>query len=207
MQNVLRVFGWTLMTLSGCLVVVMASRYFTLQPEVFFSEQREVYQANLVMLVLHIGGAVLALLVGPWQFWSWLRFRHLNWHRWMGRAYYSGVLAGSSGGLWMACVAYGGLPSRLGFGLLAVLWLSTGVAGYRAIRRGAVEVHREWMIRNFSLTFAAVTLRIYQPILSIAEFSFEEAYISVAWISWVPNLILSELYLQRCRRAVLTAAK
>jgi len=196
-QNALRICGWLLMMLLSCLVVVIASRYFLLRTEDFFPEQQEVYQANLRMLVLHIGGSVVALFVGPWQFWSWIRTHHLSWHRWMGRAYYLGVLAGGSGGLGMAFYAYGGLPSRLGFGLLAVLWLLTGAAGYRAIRRGAIEDHREWMIRNFSLTFAAVTLRMYIPLLNnLAGFSFEETYISVAWISWVPNLLVAEIYLR-----------
>jgi len=199
-QNTVRTIGWLLMTLLSCLIVVVASQYFLLQPDNFFPKQREVYLANQGMLVLHIGGAVVALFIGPWQFWSWIRTHHLSWHRWMGRVYFLGVLAGSIGGLRLSLLAYGGLPSRLGFGMLAVLWFSTAVAGYLAIRRGAIEVHREWMIRNFSLTFAAVTLRMYIPLLSeLAGFSFQETYISVSWISWVPNLLIAELYLRRTK--------
>ena len=49
------------------------------------------------------------------------------------------------------------------------------------------------MIRNFALTFAAVTLRAYLG-LSQAVFglSFEAFYPVVAWLCWVPNLIVAE---------------
>ncbi len=38
-------------------------------------------------------------------------------------------------------------------------------------------------------------LRLWQPILAGLGFAFDEAYVSVAWLSWVPNLIVAELYI------------
>lgn len=49
------------------------------------------------------------------------------------------------------------------------------------------------MIRNYSLTFAAVTLRLWLPALSVAGYSFNDSYMAVAWLSWVPNLIVAEI--------------
>jgi len=66
-----------------------------------------------------------------------------------------------------------------------------------AIRRGDVTGHREWMVRNFALTFAAVTLRLWLPTLTAATGSFIEAYRTVAWLCWVPNAIVAEIIL-RC---------
>lgn len=66
------------------------------------------------------------------------------------------------------------------------------------MRRGDIATHRQWMMRNFALTFAAVTLHIYLNILTgPLEISFAEAYASVAWISWVPNLLIVEWFLLR----------
>ena len=49
------------------------------------------------------------------------------------------------------------------------------------------------MIRNFALTFAAVTLRAYMGIMTGAlDLDFNVAYPTIAWICWVPNLILAE---------------
>ena len=55
--------------------------------------------------------------------------------------------------------------------------------------------HERWMIRSFSLTFAAVTLRLYIPIGMIAGFPFNQAYVAIAWLCWVPNLMAAELFL------------
>jgi hypothetical protein len=53
------------------------------------------------------------------------------------------------------------------------------------------------MVRNFSLTFAAVTLRLYLPISGVAGVPFEVAYPIIAWIAWVPNLIVAEWWFNR----------
>ena len=55
------------------------------------------------------------------------------------------------------------------------------------------------MIRNYSLTFGAVTLRIWLP-LFIVLFGierFEFSYAIIAWLAWVPNLILAELFIRK----------
>lgn len=98
----------------------------------------------------------------------------------------------------LAGSADGGLVGRLGFATLAIIWLYSGWQAYAAVRRGDIATHRQWMMRNFALTFAAVTLRIHLNILTgPLEISFAEAYASVAWISWVPNLLIVEWFLLR----------
>jgi hypothetical protein len=53
------------------------------------------------------------------------------------------------------------------------------------------------MVRNFSLTFAAVTLRLWLPASVAAGVPFDLAYTVVAWLCWVPNLVAAELLLAR----------
>jgi hypothetical protein len=53
------------------------------------------------------------------------------------------------------------------------------------------------MIRNYALTFAAVTLRIYLGLFFAARMEFSDFYPSLAWLCWVPNLILTEWWLLR----------
>jgi hypothetical protein len=53
------------------------------------------------------------------------------------------------------------------------------------------------MVRNFALTFAAVTLRLYSPASMTAGIEFEVAYPYIAWICWVPNLVAAELLFNR----------
>ena len=51
------------------------------------------------------------------------------------------------------------------------------------------------MIRSFAMTFSAVTLRIYMPLAGVLGFDLMRAYPAIAWLCWVPNAILAELYL------------
>lgn len=206
MLRIVRIGGWILMALLGLGVAAVSLRYFALDPALFFERQRDVYHAHLGRLLVHAGGGIAALALGPWQFWGGLRNRALRLHRVLGRIYLISVMVGGAGGLAMATLAYGGLPSRAGFGFLAAFWLATGGLAYRAIRRGEVERHRAWMIRNYALTFAAVTLRAWVPLLEAGGFGFEEAYVTTAWLSWVLNLVLAEVYLGARARWLLPAA-
>jgi Predicted membrane protein (DUF2306) len=147
--------------------------------------------------VLHLAGAAIALAVGPFQLNTGLRTRFIKVHRWMGRSYVAGVLLGGLAALALATIAQTGLPARVGFGLLAVLWLtSTGMA-YRHIRARHQASHRRWMIRSYALTFAAVTLRIYLPLSQAYGIPFDPAYQTIAWMCWVPNLVVAEWIILR----------
>lgn len=150
-----------------------------------------------VATFLHLAGAAVALAVGPLQLNARLRNRFLGAHRWMGRSYVAGVLLGGFGALTMATIAQAGLPARVGFGLLAVLWLTATGMAYRHIRGGDQPAHRRWMIRSYALTFAAVTLRIYVPLSQVYGIPFEPAYQTIAWLCWVPNLIVAEWLILR----------
>ena len=91
-----------------------------------------------------------------------------------------------------------GLPTHLGFGILAVLWFASGFEAYRMIRGGNIEAHRRWMIRNFALTLAAVTLRQYMPLMLFAfDWPFRHSYIAVSWLCWVPNVLVAEWMVRR----------
>jgi hypothetical protein len=98
----------------------------------------------------------------------------------------------------MAQLAYGGWITTLGFTLLALSWLATAVMAYTRIRQKEVQAHERWMIRNYALTFAAVTLRLHLPLLTaVLGLEFVTAYRTVAWLAWVPNLLIVEWFLHR----------
>jgi uncharacterized membrane protein len=159
---------------------------------------RAAFEDEKAIVYVHAFSAPVALLAGPLQFWPTLRNGYPKVHRWVGRVYLTfGVGVGSISGLLMAQMATGGLVARWGFALLAIIWLATGVVAYVQVRNGHYDSHRQWMIRNFSLSFAAVTLRLYIPVSQIGGISFEAAYPAIAWLCWVPNLILAEFLLAR----------
>ena len=185
-----RTAGWSLMLLLSLAIVAYAGAI--LVTRAFPSELAPSLQVHGFAISLHIVGAILALALGPFQFLARLRGRHPNLHRWMGRLYLLGVLAGGAAGLYLAPFAYGGPVARVGFGGLGVLWLATGLLAYRAIRARRIGAHRRWMTRNFALTLAAVTLRLWMPGLEAGGVPFDAAYPVVAWLCWVPNLVVAE---------------
>lgn len=192
---------WWLMLLSSAGIAVYAATYFLFTP-------RDVHFARYIgLLRLHIAGGIGALLVCPWQFSQKLRARRLNLHRWMGRFYLLEVALGSVAGFGMALVSMHGLPTHLGFGFLAVLWFFTGLQAYRKVRRGEIDAHRRWMIRNFALTLAAVTLRVELPfMLAVLHWPFPLSYITVSWLCWVPNVIVAEWMVRRRSSRVMQSA-
>jgi uncharacterized membrane protein len=185
---------WWFMLLSCVAISVYSTRYFITTPT------DPHFGRYILPLRLHIAGGIGALLAGPWQFSAKLRSRALNLHRWLGRFYLLEVALGSIAGFAMALVSEAGLPTHLGFGILAVLWFFTGLQAWRRIIKGDVIAHREWMIRNFALTLAAVTLRNWLPLFLFGlHWPFPSAYITVSWLCWLPNLVVAEWLVRRSR--------
>ncbi|PXA92201.1 hypothetical protein DMC25_03480 [Caulobacter sp. D4A] len=186
---------WTLCALLSVAIAFYAYRYVApatpappgVRANPFFSP----------FLLLHVTGAATALLVGPVQFLAGLRARRPALHRALGRLYVAGCLVGGLAGLVLSLGSTAGPIATAGFGLLALAWLwTTGQAVHHAIARRIPE-HRAWMIRSFSLTFAAVTLRLYLPLAAITGLPMAEAYLAISFLCWVPNLLIAELSLRR----------
>ena len=155
----------------------------------FVAERRAVMP---LVVIGHLAGGALALVIGPFQLNTRLREKAFGRHRWMGRTYATAVLVGGGCALILAFGSQQGFVTHLGFGMLAVLWLSSTAMAWRRIRAGDRAGHRRWMIRSYALTLAAVTLRIWLPLALAAGMPFASAYQAVAWFCWVPNLVVAE---------------
>ena len=146
---------------------------------------------------MHISFGGIALLTGWTQFSQKLRDRYLNTHRLVGKIYVGSVMVSSIAGFYIALFASGGITSILGFGGLALCWLFTVIMAYTSIIKRRFKEHENWMIRNYALTFAAVTLRIYLPLSKMAHIDFITAYRVISWICWVPNLLVAEIIISK----------
>lgn len=164
-------------------------------------------------LHVHIGASAIALLIGPFQFLPALRRTMPQVHRWMGRTYVAVCLVGGVAGGSIALYSAAGPIAGWGFLGLAIAWVfCTTMAWTSALRRDFTS-HERWMIRSFALTLAAVTLRLYLPVgmvlgaYGLIPNDFNTAYRVIAWICWVPNLLIAEMFIAGKRRPrVRTAA-
>jgi uncharacterized membrane protein len=141
---------------------------------------------------LHLAGGGVALALGAFQLNGSLRARRIQLHRILGRIYVVSVLIAGVSGLRLAIASQGGMIAHAGFAVLACAWLVTTTRGFLRIRAGDDIDHRAWMIRSYSLTFAAVMLRVYLPLALTIGVPFEIAYPAIAWLCWVPNIIVVE---------------
>lgn len=148
---------------------------------------------------LHFGFAPFALALGGFQFLAEIREKRPRVHRLLGRIYVVSCLLSAIGGFGMALTTEMGAVAVWGFATLAVVWASSTVQAYRYARNRRFVEHRKWMIRSFSLTFAAVMLRIYLPgFVAIWGFeAFPVFYPVVAWLCWVPNVLFAEWYIRK----------
>jgi len=152
----------------------------------------------LTAFYAHIFLGGLALLTGFSQFYKKLRRKRPALHRTLGKIYVIAVLLSGMAGLGIAFYATGGIIPSLGFGGLALSWLYTTSNAYTSIKKMEIDGHQRWMIRSYALCFAAVTLRLYLPLFTgLLNMDFITAYKIIAWLCWVPNIFVAEIFIVR----------
>ena len=146
----------------------------------------------------HFGVGALVLSIGPFQFVPKLRAAFPVVHRWIGRVYVAGCLTSGVAGFVLASNTNAGVVAQTGFSLLAIAWLVTTTIAFLKARGRDFPAHRDWMIRSYALTLAAVTLRIYLPItMGGIGMAYLDVYPIIAFACWVPNAIVAEWFLRR----------
>lgn len=145
----------------------------------------------------HIFFAGLALLIGWTQFSSKLRNKNMAVHRITGKVYVVSALVSSIAGIYIGIFATGGIVTSMGFICLGVIWFYTTLMAFIYIRNKQILQHQKMMIYSYAACFAGATLRIWLPILGIIFGDFITAYTIVAWLCWVPNLMVAYFITKR----------
>jgi hypothetical protein len=193
--------AWLFFTLLAVGLALASFRYIGGDPAVAPPELRPSASARMPLFALHAVGAGLALLLLPWQALLARTSRTGASHRWVGRAYVSGVALGAVAALPLSINSFGGPVAGLGFAALALVWLGCTFAGVAAARTERRHAHREWMVRSGALTASAITLRLYLPLPELVGLDYEQGYRLIAWGCWLPNLVVAEWALRRRARS------
>jgi hypothetical protein len=155
------------------------------------------YWAMRGWLLMHMSGGMVALLTGPWQFWTGFRARYARLHRWTGRLFLCGVAVGSFGAFRMAIATTFGWAFGVALAALGTAWITTAAMAYYAILKGRIQIHKEWMVRAYVVTFAFVTFRLlndYGPTSRLQPDN--DRAVTIGWASWVIPLLVAEVILQ-----------
>lgn len=188
-------FSWILFTGLAILVGLYPAIYLFIDRKfgLLASKTNELLADPIwnIVFYTHIFSGGLALLIGWTQFSSKLRNKNIALHRMTGKVYVVSVLVSSITGIYIGIFATGGLVSSMGFICLGVIWFYTTLMAYICIRNKQILQHRKMMIYSYAACFAGVTLRLWLPILTSIFGDFIIAYTIVAWLCWVPNLIVA----------------
>ncbi len=189
-------------------VIDYAFRYYLNYNEAAFTDPvrgSPNFWTDRFWLLAHISGGILAILAGPWQFWSGFRARYLRVHQWTGRLFLLGVVVGALGAARLAIdtpIGWAYSVSLLG---LTTAWVMTTATAYYAILRRRFDIHKVWMIRAYVVTFAFVLARVllkHGPFSQLQPDS--DRFATIIWLSWTFPLLVTEVILQltNMRRSV-----
>ena len=112
--------------------------------------------ADRHLLIPHVLAGIFALLIGPINFSSRIRHRHLKLHRILGRIYVVSVFVGATTGIALAW----GRPGLPGTSMQAAAWIVCTTAAFITARNRQIAQHRQWMARSYAVTFTFVSSRV-----------------------------------------------
>ena len=194
--KVSKVIGYVVIIITAVMIANNSFRSFTAPTGFMLSKgQQSDNIFFLTGLYVHIVSAPLFLIAGLLQFSKIIRKKMLHIHKYAGRVYVLIVLffAGPSALLLAAFAPQ--FSGKLCFFLLSAIWIYYSYRGYRNIREGDVNAHKTFMVRSYALSVSAILLRIYSFLFVIIfNESGENIYIMLAWLSWLPQFLLLELY-------------
>ncbi len=173
-------------------IITAALPYFSLNPETLGR-----WLEYKWWLIGHISGGLLALVLGPFQFWNRFRTRYLRIHRLMGRLYLIGIVIGFVASTYLAWTT--GLAVNTGWAVglqgLALAWIVTAFMAYRFIRKRKIQLHKEWMIRSYVVTLAFVSFRVLNDNLTPLLGGSIDIATTLLWASWAVPLLVTNMVL------------
>jgi uncharacterized membrane protein len=139
------------------LFVVITSEVFLIADYPMYHAYRVQVIADRGLLIPHTLAGTFALLIGPINFSSRIRQRHLQLHRVLGRIYVVSVFVGSFTGIALSA----GRPGLPGTAMQAAAWMVCTAAALVTARNRQIVAHRQWMARSYAVTFTFVSSRVF----------------------------------------------
>jgi len=155
------------------------------------------YRGKEPWIFMHLGGGMIALLVGPGQLWLGHKNRKIEVHRKLGLVYMGAIAVSVNAAFYLATHTAVGWVFGAGLMGLAIAWIVTTGMGFVAVRRSLLDQHQEWMIRSYVVTFGFVFFRIFAGIMQATGIgSLQEQLSAASWFCWAAPLLVTEAILQ-----------
>jgi hypothetical protein len=165
----------------------------------FLATKQNVYHIDYwrYAFYLHVFTSILVLPAGFTQFNN--VFFKRSWHRKLGMVYLLTVLFVSAPtGFLMGLHANGGLAAKTSFVLLSSVWFVTTLLAIIAAKARRFIDHGEWILYSYALTLSAISFRLIALGFDVFDIHVrpQEVYVTTAWLSWVPNIIIAHLMIK-----------
>ena len=142
----------------------------------------------------HIIGSSIILFLGFFQFLKPV-YNNRALHKLLGKTYVFGVLFFAAPGAYVMTLFVNRGPGVfISFLLQNTLWVAFTLVAWLLVIKGRITPHIKMMRRSYALAFGAVTLRLYIFLFTLlgSGISFAHNYLIIAFLSWVPNLLVAE---------------
>lgn len=184
------------------LMLKITLEYIPLRKEISFLliKQTEVegHPEYLWFFYLHVYTSIFVLVAG---FLAILRtnFGIKNFHQFTGKVYIFLILfLAAPSGIYMGFHANGNFFAKLSFVILGTLWWFSTLKAFQLAKEKRFQEHKKWMWRSFALTLSAITLRMWKVfIVYLFHPSPMDVYQIIAWLGWIPNILLIEILIRK----------
>jgi len=203
-----KIIVYLFILLIGSLIVFVTSRYLDSNDTGGYLAGRSEESISLIRysVLFHAIASFLALVFTSTLIFFRLEQKYPTAHRLAGKlTVFLTILLVVPTGFILSYHALGGLYGKLIFALLTLLTLLFISYGFYNAMKRRFDLHKKWMLRFFVLLTSAIWLRINLFICFQVKWVISETdYLWCAVLSWVPQLLLLELFFWLTARKVKT---
>jgi uncharacterized membrane protein len=190
-RNLSKHLLWYALGLAGISVLIITD-YPLLHPSA------DPYRAKLIvdrfLLIPHAVAGILATALGPFQFSTRFRQRHLALHRLMGKTYVICICVAAP---MAAVLGFRGFTFPMEFmtTLQSSFWLLCTLLAFITARNRHIAVHRQWMVRSYAFTLNFIFSRLLDFIPAYANMSETNLALTLSLLSisyfFIPDVVFN----------------
>lgn len=155
------------------------------------------YVENPILTILHILPGCFFILSGAWQFIRPLRNRLIHVHQLNGRIYIIlGLIIGVTGIAMGINLGFGGSAETSASIVFGLFFLYALIRSYRHIIKKQFTLHREWMIRAYSIGLAVAIIRPLTGLFfTFTDIPFHTFFGISFWIAFIVHASFAEIWI------------
>jgi uncharacterized membrane protein len=142
-----------------------------------------------LLLIPHAVCGILATCIGPLQFSSSVRRKHLTLHRILGRVYVGCIFIAAP----IAIIISWGSGLIVGTITQAGLWMLCTLMAFLTARNRHIVQHRQWMVRSYAVTFTFISLRVLNFIPAYADLSTPNFNLVIILVTFASAFVIPDI--------------